>query len=126
MTTILDKVNTLPYELANIVYSYIKPHPVAVIIREHTDSECDRAFEFCSECETHLTHYMVEIDNVCRDWWSGKCEYCYAEELGQCVYTCDECDEKTFEYGLFNNTENGLFCGACMMCRDEDGNVIDE
>lgn len=75
--------------------------------------------------EGDLTDYIPndfeeEIDLCCK---CGKyecyndneeCEYCYAEKLGTDVYTCDDCGEKCFEYGRFTNTENGLYCGACI------------
>jgi hypothetical protein len=123
MTTI-DAINTLPFELANIIYSYVGTHPVAELINDYMEEQ-DKG-EFCVECSVYVSEYINNIETTCKDYWNGKCEYCYAEELGHEVYTCDECCEKTFEYGRFNNTENGLFCSACMMNKDEDGNEIEE
>jgi len=70
--------------------------------------------------EGDLTDYLPVDEEPCNK--CGKydkyddnavCEYCYAEALGTDVYTCDDCGEKTYTFGKFNNTENGLYCGAC-------------
>lgn len=123
MTELLER---LPFELANIVYSYVGEHPTATILKEYMDEQFEDAHEFCVECDMYLSVYMSNPDMYVKDNWEGCCEYCYAEKLGTEVYTCDDCGEKCFEYGRFNNTENGLYCGACMMGRDEDGNIVDD
>jgi hypothetical protein len=119
-----DFIGKLPFELSNIIYSFVGEHPTAVIMKEYMEEQF--VSEFCVECEMYVSEYTNNIETTCKDYWNGKCEYCYSEELGQYVYTCDECCEKTFQYGRFNNTENGLFCNVCMMNRDENGNEIDE
>jgi hypothetical protein len=110
MTTICDK---LPFELANIIYSYLGEHPVAKLVREEEENNN----EFCCECE----QYVAEKDNfnrniyICNNTKLGMCEYCYGEtQLGVEVHTCVDCGEKTYEWTKFNNTEeDGLFCGSC-------------
>lgn len=63
--------------------------------------------ELCCYCS-----YPVEkCDN---NHMKGMCEYCYAEKkLGIDVFTCEDCECKTYECIKFYNTEDGLFCKDC-------------
>jgi hypothetical protein len=83
----------------------------------------EEGFTIINRDEGDLTDYIPveEEDDKCGkcgkyDCYNGNevCEYCYAEALGTDVYTCDDCGEKTYTFGKFENTENGLFCGACI------------
>jgi hypothetical protein len=97
---------TLPFELANFIYSFVGVHPVAQIIKDHFDRDDP---EMCIKCRMY------------EKYDDGYCEYCYAEVLGTDVYTCGCCGDKTFIYGRHNNIEGGLYCDGCMETRDEDG-----
>jgi hypothetical protein len=110
MTEIVER---LPFELANIIYSYVGMHPVAQLIQDKLDE--DMISEMCIECRMYVAGNETRFEAIGRDWncYDGKCEYCYAEALGDDVYTCDDCGEKTYTYGRFENTDDGLFCGAC-------------
>jgi hypothetical protein len=125
MTEIAER---LPIELANMIYSYLGVHPVAQIIEDKINEEM--ISEFCVECRMYLAGEDTRLENtwIGRDWncYDGKCEYCYAEELGEEVYTCAECCDKTYTYGKHNNTGGGLFCDGCMENRDEDGVPLED
>jgi hypothetical protein len=110
MTEITER---LPFELANIIYSYVGTHPVAKLIEDKLNEEM--ISEFCVECRMYVAGNQSRFEAIGRDWncYDGKCEYCYAESLGTEVYTCDDCGEKCYKYGVFENTDDGLFCGAC-------------
>jgi hypothetical protein len=138
MTDIVEK---LPYELANIVYSYLGKSDTAKMIEEYHTMRF-KTLEHCKKCKNYIdilrNHYCC--DNVrqvkkiickinCKNktkpnhfmsiclcvypikYKSRLCEYCYAEELGEIIYTCIGCNKKTFTLGEFNNTEaDKLFC----------------
>lgn len=106
-------VENLPFELANIVYSYIGKHPVAELVEEYNLIPDN---EFCVNCELYVAEkdrknkcIYIDDDNY------GLCEYCYGEDkLGVDVFTCVDCGSKTYEWTDFNNTEeDGLFCNCC-------------
>ena len=117
---------TLPFELANFIYSFVGIHPVAQIIKEYFEGEM--ISEFCIECSLYTAGEENKNKVLGYDWncYDGKCEYCYAEELGTDVYTCAECGDKTFTYGRHNNTEGGLYCDGCMENRDEYGMPLED
>jgi hypothetical protein len=98
-----ELINRLPVELANMIYSYVGMHPVAQLIEDKLIADKEKTI--CKECYC----FGAEED------YDGMCEYCYAEELGVIVYRCEDCSEKCFEYGRFENTDDGLFCEACYM-----------
>lgn len=108
-----DICEKLPFEIANIIYSYLGEHPIAKLLKEVEENNN----EFCCDCG----HYTAEKDvferniYICNNTKLGLCEYCYGEnQLGIEVFTCVECVEKTYEWTNFNNTEeDGLFCGSC-------------
>ena len=100
MTEIVER---LPLELANIIYMFVGKHPVAQLIEDKLIEDKEKSY--CNECGMY----------VAGECYEGVCEYCYAEQLGVIVYKCDDCSEKCFEYGRFENTDDGLFCGACYM-----------
>jgi hypothetical protein len=102
-------INRLPVELANMIYSYVGMHPVAQLIEDYLKEDADE-MEWCEECG--LVHFSNRSVN---EMYDGLCEYCYAERLGVIVYKCDDCTQKCYEYGRFENTEEGLFCEACYM-----------
>jgi hypothetical protein len=107
MSAICEK---LPFELANIVYSYLGEHPVAKLIREEDEKPKN---EFCDKCSLYVADKDKNGKCVYIVVDEGYCEYCYSEELGIDVYTCNECCCKTFDWTDFNNTEEGLFCNNC-------------
>lgn len=104
MTEILKMIND-NYDLLhinNMVYSYLGTHPVAKLIEDKLIEDEEKSF--CNECGMH----GAEED------YDGVCEYCYAEQMGEMVYKCDDCSAKGLEYnGYFENTDDGLFCNAC-------------
>lgn len=106
MTEILKMIND-KYDLLhinNMVYSYLGTHPVAQLIKDKEKESEDWFKSLCNECGMH----GAEED------YDGMCEYCYAENMGELVYKCDDCNAKGFEYGgYFENTDDGLFCNAC-------------
>jgi hypothetical protein len=116
MTEITER---LPFELANIIYSYVGTHPVAQLIEDKMNEEM--ISEFCTECDLYLAGEAKYAD-FGRDWncYDGMCEYCYGEEHGIDVYTCVECGTKTFKYGEHENTEEGMFCEECYKSKMEN------
>jgi len=113
MTEICEK---LPFEIANIVYSYLGEHPVAKLIKENEETLRNQN-EFCDDCNLYTAKKNDFWKNIyiCSKTKEGLCEFCYGEnELGIEVFSCVECGEKTYEWTDFNNTEeDGLFCRNC-------------
>lgn len=124
-TTTAEMINSLPFELANIIYSFVGKNPVAELVDNHFEelrNDFDYDIGLCEYCG-HYDAEHYELSN--REGRTLKmCEYCYAEELGTDVYTCEDCGEKTYEYGRHINTINGLYCSGCMHGRDEDGELV--
>jgi hypothetical protein len=107
-------VENLPFELANIVYSYLGKHPIAKIIEE---AEELATTEFCNNCSV----YLADKDaNGFLKYDGGLCEYCHAEELGVDVFSCYECNEKTYDWLTFRNCEKGLYCPSCYDNLEDD------
>lgn len=110
MTEIIDK---LPNELANIVYSYVGKSDTAKMIQKYLLwKEVEETSCYCFHCGND---FDIKLDTIYEEA-NGHviCEYCYAEELGEDVYTCCKCNDKTYTFGKFNNTEEDrLFCNCC-------------
>ena len=118
METITAINNILPMEIANIIYSYLGESPTAKLITEYNEyleEFASEAGQLCNSCDKYKKGHE----------YGGKCEYCYAEILGEVVYSCDDCNVKCFEYGRHTNTLNGLFCRGCMKFKNENGECLD-
>ena len=121
---LISKINDqLPFELANIIYSYLGQHPVAELVQDYWGD----GQEFCSKCEMYVPERVGDTYRNCHA--DGTCEYCHAEQLGIDVYTCEgDCCTKTYNYTDFNNMyPQGLYCDecldgfdACYMCGETD------
>jgi len=129
MTEILNMINAR-YEMPhinNLIFSFLGKNPVAVLIDnyfEHLKNDLDYEPMNCRVCGTHEAEHYEKYSSTGETL--KMCEYCYAEELGHDVYTCDDCGEKTYTYGRHTNTQGGMYCSGCMESRDEDGNIIYE
>jgi hypothetical protein len=117
MTTqnIFTLLKRLPAEIENEIFFYIPaPNPVAELIKEYWENYGGGG-EFCNECSMYVREFFSHEGHFwVKDHYDGMCEYCYAEthQLAE-VYTCVDCSEKTFTYGMFENTETGLYCNTC-------------
>jgi len=117
MTTenIFTLLKRLPAEIENEIFFYIPaPNPVAELIKEYWENYGNIS-EFCNECGIYTKEFLAREGQFwVKDHYDGMCEYCYAEthDLAE-VYACVDCDEKTFTYGRFENTETGLYCNTC-------------
>jgi hypothetical protein len=127
MTEILNMINQKYYlpHINSFIFSYLGKNPVAVLIDnyfEELKNDLDYDPMNCRVCgrqeATEYQKYNASGEML------KMCEYCYAEELGVDVYTCDDCGEKTYTYGRHTNTQGGLYCSGCMENRDENGTII--
>ena len=123
MTTqnIFSLLKLLPAEIENEIFFYIPaPNPVAELIKEYWENYGNSG-EFCVECSMYVKEFIAHEGHLwVKDHYDGMCEYCYCEihQLAD-VYTCEDCSEKTFTYGMFENTETGLYCNTCYETRLE-------
>ena len=123
MTTenIFTLLKRLPAEIENEIFFYIPaPNPVAELIKEYWENYGNGG-EFCNDCGMYVKEFYSHEGFWVKDHYDGLCEYCYAEthDLAE-VYTCDDCYEKSFTYGRFENTETGLYCNTCYATRLEE------
>jgi hypothetical protein len=121
-----EALNVLPFQISNMVYSYLGKSPTALVIEKFW-------FDFfveesrpkhCSECD-------YGISNTDNQLYEGKCHYCNAEALGVEVFKCEHfgeeyCYSRTYEWTKFINTEDGLFCPSCFEMDNATDDESDE
>ena len=101
----------------NIKLQYFKDEPNRVVNVEDTINRIENLS--CRECCCHI--YVNDFAD-----YEGKCEWCYAEEMGCEVFKCQDCGFRSDEPSLFNSNEYGYICDGCVFEPDDDEDEIDE
>lgn len=163
--------NKLPFELANIIYSYLGKSKTANLIceskedlEEYSGALLDNCLNTSTwkmypifnngflnswkyvvksnnalnqirdkpKCTIDITSTHLEIDNIKCEWccvnthiqdyinYGKKCEWCYAEYLGNDVFTCNECGNKsTDKSDFYYSRSRGYICDWCYQNNSE-------
>jgi hypothetical protein len=119
----LNKINELYYlpQINNLIYKFLGKSKTAIIIEEYfLELEQEQEVYYCDCCSEETS--LKDLNN-----YNGLCEYCYAEvNLGVDITRCSDCYKRTYDWTIYNNTENGIFCNSCFSDRDEYGNLVEE